>query len=568
MNSYTSQENRPLVLLVDDSPTVLQALNKSLRHTEFIFAEARSGAEALALFSQRAPDIVLLDVMMPEMDGFETCIALRRLPGGAHTPIIMLTSLDDIESITRAYEVGATDFITKPIKPILLHHRLRYMLRADRALRKLAQSKEALSQAHADLELRVAERTLALQCSTEQLQREIYERERAEEELRDAHTQFRSLLENSPLAIVEWDAHWRIKHWSPQAELIFGWQKQEVLGKRYTDWQFVPPDELEMVKNVETSLCESNTARNISQNRNYRKDGRLIECEWYNSALRDEQGQIVSVLSLVQDITARREAERIKEELVSTVSHELRTPLASLRGFTELMLNRNFPRAKQQEFLSIMHSESLRLTNLINDFLDIQRMESNRQVYHFEAISLSAFVHETAALFTTTDSTHQFCLDFPTEIPLVRADHDSFRQVLTNLLSNAIKFSPQGGVVTVSAQLSGKEVVLSVADQGIGIPKEALPKLFGKFFRVDNQETRDIGGTGLGLALIKKIIEAHGGRVWVESTVGKGSTFFFSLPVMIQHASTADNSNISQTEGTKVASGAEEHRRASDTVLV
>ena len=404
-------------MLVDDSPIVLQALKQSLSKAEFILAEASSGEEALALFPRLSPDLVLLDIMMPGLDGFETCAALRRLPNGAYTPIIMLTCLDDIDSITRAYEVGATDFITKPINPIVLCHRLRYMLRADKALQTLQQSKKDLYRAHAEPELRVVERTRALQRSTEQLEREIRERQRAEEELQDAHTQFRSLLENSPLAVVEWDAQWRVKHWSPQAEFIFGWQKQEVIGKHFTEWRFLPVKDLDEVTSKITILDESST-RNISQHRNYRRDGTLIECEWYNSTLRDEDGRLLSVLSLVQDVTARREAERIKEELVSTVSHELRTPLASLRGFTELMLNRNYPRAKQQEFLSIMHSESLRLTNLINDFLDIQRMESNRQIYHLKPLLCSPLYKRQPPCSQQQIKAHQFCLDFPARFSL------------------------------------------------------------------------------------------------------------------------------------------------------
>jgi signal transduction histidine kinase len=122
-------------------------------------------------------------------------------------------------------------------------------------------------------------------------------------------------------------------------------------------------------------------------------------------------------------------------------------------------------------------------------------------------------------------------MNFPHKLPPVRADHDCLRQVLTNLLSNAIKFSPKGGLITVEATVEEPYMRVSVRDQGLGIPREALPRLFSKFFRVDNHETRSIGGTGLGLALIKKIIEAHGGRVWAESEVGSGSTFFFTLPI-------------------------------------
>jgi PAS domain S-box-containing protein len=542
----TEPHLHPVVLLVDDSPTVLLQMRKTLEQAGFIVEEASNGAETLAVFPRLKPDLVLLDVMMPGLDGFETCERLRRLPNGTRTPVIMITSLDDIHSINRAYEVGATDFVTKPINAVILKHRLRYMMRANRALQELYHNEEVLQQTHAELERRVADRTAALELSTLRLQQEVQERQRAEEELRDAHAHLSFLIENSPLAVIEWDAQMRVRRWSPQAEQMFGWTAEEVLGKHFREWQFVPQEEADSVDHLVASLQTDNKPRSVSHNRTYRKDGVIVECEWYNSVLHGASGLVESILSLIQDVTERQETERLKDELVSTVSHELRTPLTSLRGFAELMLKRSFSPQKQREFLSIIHKESIRLTNLINDFLDIQRMESGRQVYHFAAVDLPAFMRDTLALFLSEDSPHQFHLHVPTPVPPVRADQDCLRQVLTNLLSNAVKFSPKGGGITLGAALREDSVVVSVADQGIGIPQEAFPHLFSKFFRVDNQETRSIGGTGLGLALIKKIVEDHAGQVWVKSQVDVGSTFFFTLPLASQD-STAPPSDAQTT---------------------
>jgi PAS domain S-box-containing protein len=527
----SEQHTHPIVLLVDDSPTVLMQMRKMLEQAGFVIIEAKNGAETLTLVSRAKPDLVLLDVMMPGIDGFETCARLRQLPHGSRIPVVMMTSLDDIHSINRSYEVGATDFVTKPINTVILSHRLRYMIRASRAMQEHYRNEEVLQQTQAELEQRVAIRTAELEQSTQQLRQEIQERQRAEEELRDAHTHLSFLIENSPLAVIEWDAQLRVQRWSPQAEHMFGWSAREVLGKHFHKWRFIPQEDGNNTIHSIASLHNGNAPRNVSHNRNYRKDGTIIECEWYNSVLHDASGHVESVLSLVQDVTKRQETERLKDELVSTVSHELRTPLTSLRGFTELMLQRDFSPQKQREFLSIIHKESIRLTNLINDFLDIQRMESGRQVYHFETIDLNSFLRDTLALFVTGGSPHRFLLELPAQLPSVQADQDCLRQVLANLLSNAVKFSPKGGTITLSATQQEDEIVVSVADQGVGIPQEAFPQLFSKFFRVDNQETRSIGGTGLGLALIKKTVESQNGQVWVESTVGVGSTFFFTLPV-------------------------------------
>jgi len=529
--SEEQKSTNPLVLVVDDDLTMRLLMREVLEQAGFTVEEAGDGDEAIALFARRQPDIVLLDVLMPRMDGFATCITLRSLPAGSHIPIVLVTGLDDIASINRAYELGATDFLTKPIQWPTLGHRIHYTLRASRAIEALHGSQSALRKAHDELEHRVEERTLALAKANITLQQEIRERRLAEEELQGTHQRLRFHVENSPLAVIEWDHEFHIQRWSPQAEDIFGWKAAEVLGKHPFAWSFVVEADEAKVRTAISHLLSGSEQRLVVQSRHYSKDGSVAHCEWYNSVLFDETGKAISILSLVQDITERTAVERLKDELLSTVSHELRTPLTSLRGFAELMLTRDFSREQQRQFLTIIHSESTRLTDLINDFLDLQRIESNQQNYRFEVSALAPLLQKAMALFNIGDTKFSFRIEAPTTLPLVRVDTDRIHQVLTNLLSNAIKFSPQGGKITVGAQPRGSEVVMWVTDTGIGIAPELRPKLFSKFFRADNTATRSIGGTGLGLALVKNLVAAHGGRVWVESTPGEGSTFFFTLPV-------------------------------------
>jgi signal transduction histidine kinase len=252
---------------------------------------------------------------------------------------------------------------------------------------------------------------------------------------------------------------------------------------------------------------------------------------WVEVALKTH-GQLQKVREAEQTKAQVIERERLKDELVSIVSHELRTPLTSLRGFAELMLKRTFPPEKQREFLSIIHTEAVRLTNLINNFLDLQRMEAGRQTYDFSDVDIVSIICDTLSVFSLgANGSHSFRLETPELLSLVWADPDRLRQVLTNFFSNAVKFSPQGGEICVGARREEEQIVVWVKDQGVGIPSESLDKLFTKFYRVDNQETRHVGGTGLGLAIVREIVEAHQGRVWVESTAGVGSTFFFALPV-------------------------------------
>jgi signal transduction histidine kinase len=246
------------------------------------------------------------------------------------------------------------------------------------------------------------------------------------------------------------------------------------------------------------------------------------------------------VVGIIRDITQRKEVERLKDDLVSTVSHELRTPLTSLRGFTELLLTRAFSPEKQRDILFIMQREAERLTNLINDFLDLRRMEAGQEIYQFVPVQLEPVLKQSLAAFLNESGPHTFRVELDEPLPRVVADEDRVHQVLTNLLSNAIKFSPAGGEVILGVWPRDQEVIVWVRDHGIGIPQETLPKIFDRFFRVENGMTRTISGTGLGLALVKEVVSAHRGRVWVESTLGQGSTFFFTLPV----AQTAESLSV------------------------
>ena len=234
---------------------------------------------------------------------------------------------------------------------------------------------------------------------------------------------------------------------------------------------------------------------------------------------------------------AQAQLVALRDDLVNNVSHALRTPLASLRGFSELMLAREFPPEKQREFLEIMHKESTRLSDLINNFLDLQRMEAGRQMFHFEPVDLAALLKDRAIFFAGGSAQHCLRLEIPVSLPPVRADGDRIHEVLNNLIANAIKYSPAGGEIVVGAREQGAEILLWVADHGIGIPHDALPHLFQKFYRVENTEGRAISGTGLGLALVRQIVQMHKGRAWAESTYGEGSTFFVALPCERQEQS-------------------------------
>jgi signal transduction histidine kinase len=238
------------------------------------------------------------------------------------------------------------------------------------------------------------------------------------------------------------------------------------------------------------------------------------------------------------------ESERLKTELVSNVSHELRTPLASVLGFSDLMLKRDFDRDEQRHYLDVIRTEAARLATLLNDLLDLQRQEQGVIDLHLQHLDVNELLAVQVTLYAAQSSAHEIAFAPADEPVIVEGDRDRLAQVIGNLLSNAIKYSPDGGRIDVRSARTKGEAWIWVQDSGLGIPHEQQHQIFTKFFRGDAARLRGIPGTGLGLVLSQQTIEAHGGKLGFESEAGHGSTFWIRLPAVGASAAARDDAEI------------------------
>jgi signal transduction histidine kinase len=237
-----------------------------------------------------------------------------------------------------------------------------------------------------------------------------------------------------------------------------------------------------------------------------------------------------------EQVEARRKVEdlsRLKDEFLSIASHELRTPVTSIKGYTQLAktLIREQDLNTSEEYLDIALDQIDRMSRLILELLDVSRIETGRLEIRREPILWTAFVRDLVHRHHTAVSDRRFHLNLPDSKALVTGDRDRLEQVLGNLLENAVKYSPEGSEIYVSVEDRGDQIVTSVCDRGIGIPKDELAQVFERFHRGRQVSSTNYGGLGLGLYIAKQIVDRHGGSIWVESKEGSGTTFFFALPV-------------------------------------
>lgn len=371
----------------------------------------------------------------------------------------------------------------------------------------------AKAQVYETLEQRVADRTTELRTVSERVQ---------------------TILDNSPDTILLLGSDGLIRTGNLKALDMFGFTIDELHGRHPTI--LVEVSSGQMLTNALRTVVDSRRTMQFEAVAKH-NDGQSFDAGIALAPI--EEGDAISgFVCTIRDVSSQKAVERMKDEFLATAAHELRTPLTSIQGFSEILLTRSLESARQKRYLTMINEQSTQLARIINELLDLSRLEANRGLsFDFEPVQVDALVVEVLQPFLDTSPDHRFELEgLLADLPPVHADRFRLAQVLRNLVSNAVKYSPEGGRITLRGQITGDALQISVQDDGIGMTADQQSHLFEKFYRANSSSTQ---GTGLGLAISKLIVEGHGGQIRVESAPGSGSTFSFNLPLCgLGHAET------------------------------
>jgi PAS domain S-box-containing protein len=492
------------VLIVDDDPTTIEVLADALADEyEVIFAT--SGAQAVKLLDANLPDVVLLDIMMPEMDGYELCRRLKQSPHTAAIPVIFLTGMDQEEDEAKGLSLGAIDYLTKPLRPAIMRTRVRNQIELKRLRDR-------------------------------QFRAESSGRHEAEEQVR----KLSRAIEQSPNAVILTDLKRVIEYVNPQFTAMTGYAAAEVIGKT-PGMLAARAGSAAVLDALWATLARGQEWR--GELADVDKDGRRFWVETIISPIRDAAQVVTHYVAMVQDITARKEAEvataraiRAKTELMANMSHELRTPLNAIIGFAELMSSELFGPLggdRYRDYAGTIGTSATHLLAVINDILDIAAAEAGGVDLQEEWLSVPALARRCVQLVGPLAQRDQLNLsiELPADLPELFADAGRVRQVLLNLLSNAVKFTPLGGSVTVEGGVRGDgSLALSVVDTGIGMDRAGVVTALSTFGQIDSGLSRRYEGSGLGLPLAANLVQLHGGELVIDSEPGKGTRVTVTFP--------------------------------------
>lgn len=367
-----------------------------------------------------------------------------------------------------------------------------------------------------------------------------------EANLLESERRWRTLLEQVRLLVIGLDKNGKVEYANPFFLELSGYTQAEVLGK---DWleTFVPSSEQQQVQTLFQEIIQQDLPP-YYQNSILTKYGEEIIIAWNNTLLQNSSGKAIGMMSIGEDITERYAIARMKDEFISVVSHELRTPLTSIHGALKLLSSGLIDSKSErgERVIAIATESAEHLVRLVNDILELERLESGKISLSKQQFNAADLMNTAVEQMRVMANRAGISLEVAPQAIEFTADFDRIIQVLTNLLGNAIKFSPQGSTVWLTVQQQGvqeqggisdssidyPQIQFQVKDQGRGIPANKIETIFERFHQVDASDSRKKGGTGLGLAICQSIVEQHGGKIWADSTLNEGSSFYFTLPIL------------------------------------
>jgi len=506
------------ILLVDDHPENLVALEAILDSPFYRLVKAESGREALKHLLNEEFALILLDVSMPELDGFETAALIKKRPRLQQIPIIFLTAFSkDERFVFRGYSVGAVDYVFKPFEPVILRSKVAVFA-------ELFRNREQIKR----------QATLLRENERREHQSRLLEQEWASQK------RYHHLADAIPQIIWTARPDGSVDYYNQQWCSYTGLSLEECEGWKWK--RVVHPEDLQRMLPLWRAALQAGEPLEV-ECRLKRVDGAF---RWHlvRAIPEVENGVIVAWIGTATDIDYHKQAEallikktleaeegnRIKSEFISNISHELRTPLHAILGYADLLIE-DERREVQREWLDGVNRNASELLELINNVLDFSKMESGKMPLTLQPCDLKEIFPELLQNIRSLASGKEIELDLKIEadLRLIQSDPVRLRQIFLNLLSNAIKFTERG-TITVTVSNGERGVYLKVQDTGIGMRPEDLPHIFDPFRQIDGSTTRNVGGTGLGLTIVKNAVAALNGRIEVESQLGKGSTFKVFLP--------------------------------------
>ena len=472
------------ILVVDDESRIRDACALVLGEEGFEVASASDGDQGVQMIKGEHFDVILVDLMMPGLSGLEVLSYVREKH--PHTVVIVITGYATLEHSIEAMKKGAFDFIPKPFTPDQLRTVVAKAIKYNRALQDIA----------------------------------------------DSNSRLKTLVNSLMDGVLVLDRERRVVLANPSFLHMIDYHGESVLGKCLDDCPVgeklhgMVTEALGMEGDPLTELAEELSWGEGEARRIFR-----AKC----TPFRGRTGSNIGTITVLNDITALKELDQLKSDFVSLVCHEVRSPMNSLMMQIQVLLDglAGDLTDKQREILIRASGKMGGLSDMVSELLDLSRIESGLITSEKEQLDFERLLNEQVEFHTPGASARGSTieLEIGSNLPAVFANKRGMEEVLTNLITNAIKYSPDNSTISISSRIENEYLSTTVSDSGYGIPQEDLERVFDRFYRVKDENTRTQQGTGLGLSLVKSIVETHHGMVKVDSAIGKGTTFTFLIPI-------------------------------------